>query len=167
MAIVLPFPPTPVGWFSHASSTTPRIERRRIGQWTLEIDHDPFTAQTSCRLHARSMTYGPAAMTFQFSPDQNTFDAIYRIDDGPPTPWRINAMTLASRGVVLQTDDLTNPSGGKVFAPTSALADAHSITIRPSPYARARTFNLADLPAALQAGAAAGCGAELEASASG
>jgi hypothetical protein len=161
MTFTLPFPPNPAAWFAHGPATTPTLHRRRVGQWTLEIIHDPFTDRTSCRLHAHAMTYGPVAVTFQFPASENTFGATYKIDDGPATSWRVNAMTLASRGVALQTEDLTNPSGGRVLAPVSALINAHSITIRPSAYLPARTFKLADLPAALEAGRAAGCGAEL------
>ena len=150
MAILLPHPPNLVTWFEHSDPSRPTVERRQIGQWRLAVARDPFTGKVHCELKARGMAYGPAAMTFF-------------IGDGPATPWRVNAMTLASRGVALQTDSLTNPSGGKVFVPTPALTGAQSVTIRVSPSARPRAYRLDDLPAAVAAAQSAGCGSDFKA----
>jgi hypothetical protein len=162
MAITLPPLPNPIGWFSHPESSRPTAHRERIGKWVLQVDHDPFTGQTWCRLKGGGMTYGPAAMIFKFDSHTDTFGAVYRIDGGPAVSWRVNAMTLASRGVTLQTDALNNPSGGRVYVPTAALAGAQTITIRPSPTLPTRTFDLSGLPGALGKAQAAGCGAAFE-----
>jgi len=157
MAITLPPLPNPIGWIQHTDSTRPTVSRHRIGKWLLEVSHDPFTAQTWCRLKGGGMTYGPAAMTFKFDRGVDTFGAVYRIDNGPAVSWRVNAMTLASRGVPLQTDALHNASEGRVYVPTAALAGAQSITIRPAPTAPTRTFDLRALPAALDRAQTEGC----------
>ena len=163
MAILLPHPPNLVTWFEHSDPSRPTVERRQIGQWRLAVARDPFTGKVHCELKARGMAYGPAAMTFFIGARADTFAAVYKIDNGPATPWRVNAMTLASRGVALQTDSLTNPSGGKVFVPTPALTGAQSVTIRVSPSARPRAYRLDDLPAAVAAAQSAGCGSDFKA----
>jgi hypothetical protein len=158
MPIVLPHLPPPSAWFSHGPSTRPVAHRRRVGHWTLEVTSDPFTGAIGCRLHGRGMMLERGVMTFDFGADAHTFEAVYRIDQGPATPWRVNAMALAAAGASLQTDSLKNPSGGKVLTPLGPLIGARKITIRPSPTAEARTFTLADLGPALHAASAAGCG---------
>ena len=163
MAIDLPHLPNPAAWFAHRDSAKPKVERRQIGQWRLEVVRDPFTGKTRCELKAKGMAYGPAAMTFRFTAHTDTFAAVYKIDDGPAVPWRANAMTLASRGVALQTDSLTNPSGGRVFVPTAALTGAQSVTIRTSPTAPTRTYHLDDLPTALAAAQSSGCTSDFKA----
>jgi hypothetical protein len=54
-----------------------------------------------------------------------------------------------------------------VLIPLQPLLGGHNIVIRPSPYARAATFGLADLPAALHAASAASCGPDFPADAPG
>jgi len=167
MAMALPPLPNPIGWFHHPDSTRPTTHRQRIGQWMLEVNHDPFTNQTWCRLKGHGMTYGPAAMTFKFDPHTDTFGAVYRIDQGPAISWRVNAMTLASRGVPLQTDALHNPSDGRVYVPTTALTGAQTIVIRPSPTSPTRAFDVSGLAGALNEARTAGCGAAFDAATDG
>ncbi len=133
--------------------------RRRIGQWTLEIKHDPFTGAISCALRAPRMNFEHAAVSFQFWPTIDTFGAEYRIDGGQAYSWRISAMALAAHGVKIQTDDARNPSGGKVTVPYNALIGGKTIWIRPGPKASATPFKIDDLPAAVAAARSQDCGA--------
>jgi hypothetical protein len=158
MAITLPPLPNPATWFHSAESSRPTTHRQRIGKWMLEVNHDPFTSQTWCRLKGHGMTYGPAAMTFKFDHHTDTFGAVYRIDQGPAVSWRVNAMTLASRGVKLQTDSLNYPSDGRVYVPTVALTGAQTVVIRPAPTEPTRSFDVSGLADAVGKAQADGCG---------
>jgi hypothetical protein len=159
MPIVIPHWTGPQHWFAHHESTRPETQRSHVGQWTIAVTKDPFTGATTCRLRARGMTYADGVMTFDLGRRTRTFRALYKIDQGPATSWRTNAMALA-RSSSLQTDDLLNPSGGRVLTPLGPLLGAHQIVIRPSPDIRAVTFSLADLSPALDRASASGCGAD-------
>ncbi|QUD90434.1 hypothetical protein [Phenylobacterium montanum] len=137
----------------------PEDARQRFGPWTLNVKHDRFTGQVSCVLSAPRMSFDRAAVTFQFSPHTETYDAVYRVDTGPAFSWRLSAMALASHGVKLETDDPTNPSGGRVILPYSAVVGGKTVWIRPSDKKRAWPFRIDDLAPAVAAAKTAGCGA--------
>jgi hypothetical protein len=160
MPIVLPHLPAPSAWFAHHPSAKPTTRRHKIGRWTLEVTHDPFTGVIGCRLLAHGMTLEAGVMRFDFGANVRTFEAVYRIDGGPATAWRANAMELAAAGAPLESESLDNPSGGRVLTPLKALIGARAIAIRPSPASEARTYQLVGLGQALHAAAGAGCGAD-------
>jgi hypothetical protein len=160
MAILAPSLSIPAVWATGQQSPKSATSRQRIGQWTLETTRDPFTGSTSCRLRTGAMSYSRLAMTFQLGRRVDTFDAFYKIDQGPAVSWRVNAMVLAASGVLLQSENLSNSSGGRVAVPLSVLVRAGAIAIRASSQQNARVFSLKDLPAALGRAKAAGCGSE-------
>lgn len=137
-----------------------RRGRSQIGQWTLDVKHDPFTAAVSCTLRAPHMTFEHAAVSFRFRPDTDTFNAMYRVDTGPAYSWRISAMALAAHGVQIQNDDIRNPSGGKVTVPYNALVGGKVVWVRPGPKVAATPFKIDDLPTAVTAARSQGCGVE-------
>ena len=132
----------------------------RFGGWILKVARDPFTGARTCTLRAHRMAFDKGAVGFGFSPRLDTFEAVYRVDSGPPHAWRANVMTLAAHGVVFQTDDLPNPSGGLVILPISALRDAREVWIRPSPRSRPTAFRLQHLASALEVAQRRGCSPE-------
>jgi hypothetical protein len=133
------------------------VEHRKLGHWTLDITRDAFAGSTSCRMRMQGMVVEHSAARFDFGRGARTFEAIYRIDGGPPTSWRANAMALAANGIRLQSENIENPSNGWVAVPLGAILSAHKIAIRPSPRANARTFDLTGLASALEQADAAGC----------
>ena len=147
----------PVAFMRHENAPD---RRDRIGQWALDVKRDSFTGTVSCSLKAPRMSFDRAAVTFQFSPRTETFDAVYRVDAGPALSWRISAMALAAHGVRLQNDDALNPSGGRVILPYSAVVGAKTVWIRPGPKARPRPFTIEGLSTAVAAARQAGCGAD-------
>ncbi|HEY2661069.1 MAG TPA: hypothetical protein VGI79_15210 [Caulobacteraceae bacterium] len=168
MAIALAYDLYPPSWLghpvelhrSHKDHGPNGKGRSQIGQWTLDVKHDPFTGTVSCALRAPRMSFEHAAVSFRFWPSIDTFDAMYRIDSGPAYSWRISALALAAHGVKLQADDARNPSGGKVTVPYNALIGGKTIWVRPSPEAAATPFKIDDLPAAVAAARSQGCTAE-------
>ncbi len=162
MAMALMFDFHLPSWLGHPVELRPPAGdvRGRIGPWTLEVKRDQFTGQISCSLQAPRMRFDRAAVTFRFSPRTETFDAVYRVDAGPPHSWRLSAMALAAHGVPLQTDDARNPSGGLVTLPYSALVGGKTVWIRPSAKARAWPFKIEDLTSAVNTARSSGCGAD-------
>jgi hypothetical protein len=158
MAIAMADLANTVAWIAPHDAAKPSLRRTRIGQWTLVVRRDRFSGATNCELRARAMSYARGVVTFRFGRGVQTYDAIYRVDDGPAVSWRVNAMTLASTGALAQSDDLANPSGGRVVTPLSVLSGAQTITIRPALGKKPHTFKVADLPSAMAAAEAADCG---------
>ncbi len=144
-------------------STTVTSRHERVGQWLLTVTRDPFAQTTVCDLRGRSMLLARGAMTFYFGGKTETLDALYKVDDGRAVSWRVNAVALAASGALTQSEDLANPSGGRVAVPVKTLAGARYISIRPSLHVRARVYSVADLPAALARADADGCGPGLTA----
>ena len=151
-----------VALFDHRPAEV-SVHHQHLGQWTLTIRRDRFAAATSCELRAHSMTVARGAVTFRFGPQVRTYDAMYRLDDGPPVSWRVNAMSLASHGALPEGEALANPSEGLVAVPLEALSGAQTIAIRTSARDRPRRFQIGDLPAALRAADALGCDPSLSA----
>jgi hypothetical protein len=133
------------------------VQRQHLGQWTLTVRRDRFAGATTCELRSRSMTVARGAVTFRLGANVRTYQAMYRLDDGPAVSWRANAMALASLGALPNGESLDNPSEGLVAVPLSTLSDTQTITIRASFVDRPRKFKLGDLPAALRAADAVGC----------
>lgn len=134
-----------------------RPNRLQAGRWTIEIDDDRFAGAIRCVVRGPGIAVGPVAAVFALPRSTPSFDAIYRIDQGPPVVWRTVAIDLAAHGVRIEHDDLKNPSAGQVPVPLAAVANAQSIAIRADPAAPAYVFALDGLSTALAAAARAGC----------
>ena len=158
MVVVMADPGPPAAWLGSLEAARPTTRRIRTGQWTIVVTRDRFADAVSCQMRAHDVTYAGGAVTFHFGAKVHTYEASYRIDDGPAISWRANAMTLAQTGALTPSDDLLNPSGGRVTLPAKLLDGAQSVTVRTSARARPRTFRIGDLAEALTTAAAAGCG---------
>lgn len=145
-------------WLGHPSEV--HRERHRVGPWTLTVVQDRFAGRTQCRLAARDMDYQRGALVIHLSPKADTFDAVYRIDGGPPQSVRADALELLRLGFALHQDDLANPSGGLVRIPADRLAGATRVDVEARPGAPVYTFRVDALAPALDAARAAGCGPE-------
>ena len=146
-----PWPPAP-----------PPAIRYSVAGWLLEARTDPFTQVTRCRIANRlgggsDATATPAAFTFRFARRMDTSDAWYRIDAGPPHPWRDLSAELIDAGAMGDAERLDNPSGGMVLVPTSELSHAQAITIRPAQRAVPRRFDLRGAWPLLAAAATLNC----------
>ena len=137
------------------------VQRFGMGRWVLTVRTDPFDGQISCTLQAPRMEVRYGAVVFHFEHYIDTFPAEYRIDAGPGKSWRVNAAALAARGVSLETDDATNPSGGKVAIPLSEVLPAQAVWIRPSVRERHARFLIGPLKQMVEAAGRQGCGPEI------
>jgi hypothetical protein len=146
--------------FAHAPANGPTtvLTQKRIGDWTLTVQHDPFADQTGCRLASGRQSYERGALVIRLPRKIDTADAVYRIDKGPPMFVSWDRSTLASLGFALWQDDLENPSAGLVRIPVAKLATASTVQVEARPGNRVWTFSLKGFPAALAAAKQAGCG---------
>jgi hypothetical protein len=85
--------------------------------------------------------------TFRFHHWVDTSRAEFKLDNGPALPAQSVALEAAALGAQLWTDNITNASDGRVSIPLGRLAQAQTITIRPNPRARPRSFTLSGLHA--------------------
>jgi hypothetical protein len=145
-------------WLGHPSDV--RREHHRVGPWSLTVIHQSFAGRTQCRLDAPGVDYVRGAVELHLSPRADTFDAVYRIDGGPPRSVRADALEIASLGFALHRDDLWNPSGGLVRIPAHALAGAAQVAVQTRPGAGIHRFRVDGLTQALEAARNAGCGPE-------
>lgn len=143
-------------WFSHPSDV--RREHHHVGPWTITVIQARFAGRTQCTLTARRMDFERGALVIHLPRKADTFDAVYRIDGGPPRSVRADAQELASLGFALHNDDLANPSGGLVRIPAHALTGAARVAVQAKPGAPVRQFRVDSLEPALDAARAAGCG---------
>jgi len=135
-------------------------ERLHVGLWTVTVVQARFAERAQCRLSARGMDWERGALVIQLSPKADTFDAVYRIDGGPPHSVRGDAPELARLGFALHKDDLSNPSGGLVPILGSTLAGAAEVAVQVRPGAPVRRFRVDALARALEAARTAGCAPE-------
>jgi len=134
-----------------------RIERHRLGLWTLEAYADRFTGTRICRLSGDRMDYHRGVVVLRLPKREDTSAAIYRVDSGEPIDTRTEAMEMARRGLALYDDTLGNPSGGLVRVPAARLTGANIIWVRADVRTRPERFKITGLAAALAAAQAAGC----------
>jgi hypothetical protein len=155
----LPDPP-PAEVRTQAAPAPKRLQVYKSGRWTLKVHKDPFSNTTQCSLASPGVDIARSVARFRLSGRIDTAQALYRVDDGQPIPWRTHAMHFTSHGYQLETANLGNPSGGVVLVPLNEVAGGQVVYIRPSARARIRTFRLDGLASALQSAKAAGCGAD-------
>ena len=125
--------------------------------WTLEARHDAFTGSTTCVVKARDMVYRHGVLTFRFDSSVDTANALYRVNQGAVQPAGLVATEAAGLGAQFKSQNMKNPSNGRVHIPMAHLQEAQTVTIRPNSHRRARTFNLTGLGHVLSAATAKGC----------
>jgi hypothetical protein len=135
----------------------PDITKGRSGVWTYDVYDDRFTGLRACRLHERHVRYVRHTLRFDLGSRTQTYDAVYRIDDGPAQTAASQQMAVAKDGVSLTDDRLANPSGGLVNIPAQTLKAGRMVTVRASARARPVSFDISGFNEALSAALAAGC----------
>ena len=145
------------GLFHRTPPANAPVQTFQVQGWTAEVKTDGFNGAVSCRLKAPRVTVAHGAARFDFGRWTNTSAAEYRIDDAPARTGRAAMNDVAMLGVRTISSNASNPSNGLVHIPVVELANASAVAIRPAPGARARTFPVAGLKAALDAEAQRGC----------
>jgi hypothetical protein len=125
--------------------------------WTLEVRRDRFSGETSCAFRTRDIALEKDVFTFSFPATVNTANAMFRVDDGRPQAIGPLGPEAAGLGVALSSDDLRNPSGGRVHIPARHLQGANSLRIRPNLNDGDKIFGLGGLKDALALAATKGC----------
>jgi hypothetical protein len=93
------------------------------------VSGDPFAEQTTCKVTAPGMDYGHGVLTVRLGAGADTFEAVYRIDNGPLIKAGADTLAIARRGLAVYQDDLASPSGGIVRIPGERLLGAREVRI--------------------------------------
>jgi len=125
--------------------------------WVLEIKTDSFTGTRICTIKSRGVIYRHGVVAFRFGGWTDTANALYRIDQGKVQSAGEVATEAAGLGAHFRSQNLENPSDGRVFIPGHYLASADSITIRPNGRSTPRKFSLIGLGSSLVVASAKGC----------
>lgn len=142
----------------HPWTRDARVERSKpAAGWTLEVRHDTFTGATKCVVKARDMVYRHGVLTFRFDSSIDTANALYRLDQGAVQPAGLVATEAAGLGAQFRSQNMKNPSNGRVHIPTAHLQEAQTVTIRPNGHRRTKTFRLTGFGDVLAAAKAKGC----------
>jgi hypothetical protein len=105
------------------------------------------------------MVYRHGVLTFSFAPSVDTANALYRVDQGAVQPAGLVATEAAGLGAAFKSQNMKNPSNGRVHIPTAYLQTAQTVTIRPNSQRRAKTFRLTGFGSVLSAARTKGCDA--------
>jgi hypothetical protein len=143
---------------SVASPAPQAQSRSTIQGWRLTVRRDLFTGRNTCRLVRGRQALDRQVLVLRLPSKVDTTAAVYRVDWGAPMPAVDDRAAVASLGLALWRDDLTNPSGGLVRIPYAKVASAHTVAVEARPRGRIWTFSLSGLPAAVAAAKAANCG---------
>ena len=117
------------------------------GEWVLTVQTDNFTKETRCTLVNHhgwrpDVTVVPGAFVFHFSPNLETTDAWYKIEDEPARASRADLARLISAGSLNNAERLDNSAEGRVVIPFEIINSADLVAIKPSGRAPIRRFHL-------------------------
>ncbi len=133
-------------------------ERYKPAQgWVLEVRRDTFTNTTTCQIKARDMTYRHGVLTFRFPTRVDTANAFYRIDQGSAQSVGLVATEAAGLGAEFRSQNMKNPSNGRVHIPATYLQTAQTVSIRPNAKRPAKTFSLTGFDKAVSVAKDQGC----------
>jgi hypothetical protein len=137
-------------------------ERYVIPAWHIDSTRDKFTHAMTCRVYqgARkkpSVAYYHGALAFRFAHKLNTTQAAFQVDSGEVRPWTAVYPELIGTGARVAGRSMDNPTDGVVMLPVSVLAQAQTVTIRPTQQRRPWRFAIGGFSDALKAGVAQGC----------
>ena len=94
---------------------------------------------------------------FRFARKLNTTRAAFQVDSGEVRAWTAVYPELIGTGARVSGRTMDNPTDGLVMLPVSVLAQAQTVTIRPTPQRRPQRFAIGGFSDALKAGVAQGC----------
>lgn len=140
-------------------------ERYVIPEWHIDVARDKFTHAVQCRLYQGTrkkplIAYYHDALVFRFARKLNTTQAAFQVDSGEVQSWTAVYPDLIGTGARVPARSMDNPTDGLVMLPLSALQQAQTVTIRPTPKRRPQRFAIGGFSDALRAGVAQGCAPE-------
>jgi hypothetical protein len=135
----------------------PLVRRSHVDGWALATARDRFTGGVVCRLWRGRTSYARGAVLFRFSPEADTSNAAYKVDNGPVKLVASQAAAPPYISAAVREEDLINPSDGVVRIPVADLRGGRVVSIEAQPYGAPTRFRIDGLEAALSAAAAAGC----------
>lgn len=146
--------------FHHERQTV--TERYVIPEWHVEATRDKFTHAMQCRVYQGtrkkpSISYYHDTLVFRFARKLNTTQAAFQVDSGEVRPWTAVYPDIIDTGARVAGRSMDNPTDGLVMLPVSALQQAQTVTIRPTPKRRPKRFAIGGFADALRAGVAQGC----------
>jgi hypothetical protein len=142
---------------AHLGGHTLSSARYRLRGWTINVTYDRFTHETQCTLAKNRMSVDGSTLIFQFKASLDTADAWYRLGSAPPQPWRALIPDLMASGIKVRSDDLLNPSQGRIPIPLGMLSREPLVQIQSGPRNAPASFSIAGLFDAIAAANAQGC----------
>lgn len=139
----------------------PQVTQRHYesGGWRLTVGHDRFTDALVCSLKTHTMHYRSGTLIFHIKRGIDTTHAVYKIDDGPPTPVSAAFHEVEAHGFFPRRGWVDDPEGGDVALPAAYVHDARRVAIRPSTAMRPLIFKVDRFDDALEHAEAEGCDA--------
>lgn len=125
--------------------------------WTLVVSRDTFTDAVTCSLSGRRMRYRPGALIFHLGDGLETTHAVFRADDGAPTPVSRAFHQLEAKGYFPRRGWIDRVTGGDVALPPEMLAGASRLWIRASPRRAPAVFDIGDFVDVLDRAEDLGC----------
>jgi hypothetical protein len=116
--------------FEPAQTTT---LSRHVGGWTLKVTRDKFTHEVSCSMSKGRVEFSNDVLIFHSNPDDDTTDAVFKVDGGPVRSVRDATFEDQRRGYFRAGGPLENPSAGQVALPSHYVTGASWVYIRPTP----------------------------------
>jgi len=141
--------------FRHPGQLTRRVHHLR--SWTLIVGRDKFTDAVTCSLYSRRIRYRPGALIFHLGNGLETTHAVFRADDGPPTPVSQAFHRLEAEGYFPRRGWIDRLAGGDVALPPEVLAGVSRVSIRASPRRAPNTFDIGDFADVLDRAQDLGC----------
>jgi len=135
-----------------------QIDRFTTSDWRVEVKQDRFTGKKHCTATNHDMVYDRGVLTFHFSPNIDTANAVFRIDDGAVRTAGSVAVEAAGLGANFSSKNTRNSSNGEVHIPVVYLSSATTVAIKPNDKAAHRDFKLRGLSEVLTTMQSRGCG---------
>lgn len=115
---------------------------RHVGGWTVKQTRDRFTQAVSCSMSKGRVEFRDDVLIFHSNPDDDTSDAVFKVDGGPVRSVREATYEDQRRGYFRDGGPLENPSAGEVALPPFYAAGASWVLIRPTPRHPANSFDV-------------------------
>lgn len=121
----------------------------RFGVWRLQMTHDTFTGDNTCRMKSYQMRYADHVLSFRFDGHIDADAAVFRINGGPIDEAAKYEGAVKSAQLFYDPRPLDHLGDPRVLLPESLFDNAVYIDIRPNPKALVHHFRLDGLRSAL------------------
>lgn len=130
---------------------------RYVGGWTVKATSDRFTKIVTCSIAKGHVEFRKDVLIFHLSRLDDTTNAFFRVDDGPPRSVREATYDDQRRGYYRSGGPLENPSAGLVALPSFYVTGAKWVYIRATPRNDLSWFNVSRFADALALARAMKC----------